>query len=171
MNNKIQELVAGLKQDTESLITDIQLESLSGGVNEKVLGMLLKIVELEQRCKQVPMGGNPAHKPSSVDNDLTEVGKVERRLKLWSRPDRQHQVNARLLNLYLKLEKNSEAVKLDQFKEAYGDDTEFLKNYPQLKNISPKNHGKIFDEANQVVTIWSPVEQYVRDYEDVVLRN
>jgi len=171
MNSKIQDLVAGLKQDTETLIADIQYEGLGGEISEKALGMLLKIVELEQRCKQISIGGHPTNKSSSAELDLTEMNKVERRLKLWSRPDRQHQVNAKLLNLYLKLAERDEQVTVDQFREAYGDDAEFLQNYPQLKNISPKNHGKVFEEVNQVVSIWQSVEQYVIEYKDAISRN
>jgi len=171
MNSKIQGLVACLKQDTETLIADIQYKGLGGEISEKALGMLLKIVELEQRCKRISIGEYPTNKPSSAEIDLTEMNKVERRLKLWSRPDRQHQVNAKLLNLYLKLTEEGGLVTVDQFREAYGDDAEFLQNYPQLKNISPKNHGKVFDEVNQVVSIWQPVEQYVIEYKDAISRN
>ena len=63
-----------------------------------------------------------------------------------------------------------EIVTVDRFREAYGNDAEFLRHYPQLKNISPKNHGKIFEEDKQVVSIWVPVKEYVEEYQKITAR-
>jgi hypothetical protein len=36
--------------------------------------------------------------------------------------------------------------------------------------ISPKNHGKVFDVRNGIITIWDPVKEAVLDFKRATLR-
>jgi hypothetical protein len=93
----------------------------------------------------------------------TEINKVQRRLKLWSnRPD---QINHRILKAYLELEQNglSEITETD-LRNALGSEETFDSNFNQMKNISEKNHGKVFEQIGELVRIWPPVEPYVRNF-------
>ena len=171
MNKHIYELFLRLKQEVEGLIAEIQNENLSNHVSDRAITILMKIVEVEQRCKQEKILTQYTHDDDltiRTNTQITEINKVQRRLKLWAQ--RQSQVNAKLLNLYIKLAHAGEIVTVDGFREAYGNDEEFLRNYPQLKNISPKNHGKIFEEDKQVITIWEPVIEFVEEYKEITAR-
>jgi hypothetical protein len=173
MNKRIHELFTVLKQEAEGLIADCQNENMSNHAHDRAITVLMKIVEIEQRCKHDIFNKQDAHDndgSTGTNTQITEINKIQRRLKLWAQVDRQSQVNAKLLNLFLKLAHAGEIVTVDRFRDAYGNDAEFLRHYPQLKNISPKNHGKIFEEDKQVVSIWEPVIEYVEEYKDNTAR-
>jgi hypothetical protein len=40
----------------------------------------------------------------------------------------------------------------------------FLSNYNILKTISEKNHGKVFTEENEQISLWKPVEEIIVKY-------
>jgi len=49
-----------------------------------------------------------------------------------------------------------------------GENSWFSTNFDQMKSISDKNHGKIFEVNGQHVTVWPPVETAVREYEELL---
>lgn len=100
------------------------------------------------------------------DKFANEVKKVRNRLKLWARPDRQSQINVRILNAFLKI-KNSGApiVREEDLRQELSDIESFDSNFAQMKIIAEKNHGKVFEQDGSAVTIWEQVLPYVREYE------
>ena len=101
------------------------------------------------------------------DEELSEINKVERRLKRWA--NNQEQINPKILNEYLKMQKDAvNPITEDLLRLNYDNDTEFYKNYPQMKAISLKNHGKVFDLVRdgrrEKIVIWEPVKDYVMEY-------
>lgn len=44
----------------------------------------------------------------------------------------------------------------------------FESNLAQMKIIAEKNHGKIFEQYGENISLWSPIVDAVREYEDVV---
>ena len=44
----------------------------------------------------------------------------------------------------------------------------FESNFAQMKIIAEKNHGKIFEQYGENISLWSPVTDAVREYENVV---
>ncbi len=52
--------------------------------------------------------------------------------------------------------------------QKYNNQQEFYRNFPQMKTISPKNHGKVFDVQHGIVKIWEPVCHIVQEYENTV---
>ena len=104
---------------------------------------------------------------SGFSDESQEINKVSRRLGRWVK--RQDQLNARILNAYLKLERAGEPVITEEMLRAeFGDDVSFGTNFLQMRIIAQKNHGKIFDQYGDRITIWPPVEAAVRKYAQTV---
>lgn len=100
---------------------------------------------------------------SSASVEMSEVSKVSRRLKLWAK--RPEQINARILRAFLNLSSQSASpITESQLRDAVGGGN-FDTNFAQMKNISDKNHGKVFDVIADVVSIWKPVASAVNEFD------
>jgi hypothetical protein len=146
-----------------------QLEAIaflvSKGGNEKLahsqlMRVMITLSETESICSISRLDTSAAEKYS------TEEKKVRNRLKLWARPDRQDQINVRILNAFLRL-KNSglTIVTEDDLKLELPDVESFDSNFAQMKTIAEKNHGKVFEQNGSAVAIWGRVLPYVIEYE------
>jgi hypothetical protein len=109
---------------------------------------------------------------SETEVELSEVNKVSRKLKRWARPERQNQYNSRILNAFLELKRTKkEPITESDIDNHLGENAWFATNFDQMKSISDKNHGKVFEVNGQQVTIWLPVEAAVREYEAQLFKN
>ena len=107
-----------------------------------------------------------AKKAIAAASNTTEINKVARRLKLWAR--RKDQKNTQILMAYLDLRRSgSSAITESQLANAVNDPA-FATNFIQMKIIADRNHGKIFDQQGDVVTIWPPVEEMIGEFERMV---
>lgn len=98
---------------------------------------------------------------------VREKEKVARKLKKWA--VNQHQINAQILNAFLKLRRyGSDRVTVSMMRNQLPNIKSFQSNFDQMKSISSKNHGKVFDVSGDEVTVWSIVEAEVLEYERVV---
>ena len=95
-----------------------------------------------------------------------EILKVRRRVPGWK--IRKYQVNSRILNLFMELSDNGKNgifldVLFDEFETKYPEEISlFVRNYNQMKNISEKNHGKVFSEDEEkTVRLWEPVKDFI----------
>jgi hypothetical protein len=108
---------------------------------------------------------NARNSYSSSDNAINkEINKVSSRLKLWAkRPD---QINSRILNAFLKLERSGLTVITENaLKRELSEIDSFESNFTQMKVIAERNHGKVFEQNGDEVTLWQPIIPYVRQYE------
>lgn len=101
-----------------------------------------------------------------------EIDRVKRKIPSWfSKPN---QYNHKILVAFLKLSnKNETSVNLNDLEKASGmDPHKFKTNFNQMKIISYKNHGKVFSELNENVTLWEPLAKYiVNEYEKIEVKN
>lgn len=92
-----------------------------------------------------------------------EIEKVRRRIPKWHNNPKQ--ICSIILNCFMQLSNNgSLPVKKDELKalsEQAGVDT-FETNYNQMKNISIKNHAKVFQEDNGQIYLWAPVSTFIK---------
>jgi hypothetical protein len=120
--------------------------------------------EIRQLCSAI--GTRPqvvSNSETGLNDDLysSEVRKVSSRLRKWA--VRQDQINSRILNAFLHLEKLGTVTESMLRRECSG--LNFGSNFAQMKIIAAGNHGKIFDHRGDVVTLWPPIIPYVREYE------
>ena len=103
-------------------------------------------------------------KETRMDFESREINKVTRRLGLWAK--RQDQINAKILNAYLRLEQSGTPVITQKMLHAeLSGEASFETNFLQMRIIAKKNHGKLFEQYGDQITIWPPVEYAVRKYE------
>ena len=100
-----------------------------------------------------------------------EIEKVKNKLELWAKPERQGNINARILNVFLKLKQSgNECVTEKDMQKQLPNISTFESNFNQMKIIAERNHGKIFEETNGYIEIWEHVRLLVSKYEQEVLK-
>ena len=153
-----------LEEKSEKLAFDIAGGKDKTALHKQTMELIVGIAEIKKQL---------VSQPAAINNDeeLNEVNKVARRLKRWA--NNQTQINAKILNEYLKLKRDGvKHITEGVLRTNVGDDATFFKNYPQMKIISPKNHGKVFhivdDGRREDIVIWEPVRSSVDEYAKVV---
>jgi len=141
-------------------------------IHRDVLDLLILMGDIENVLGSVfPSSENlhPANNVQIDDSNLpdvsvsSEVEKVLRKLPKWAMNP--NQINTKILKLFLDLESSGEdKITESLLMEQYRDHAEFLRNFNQMKMISPKNHGKVFDVKDGRITIWEPVLEAVLDF-------
>lgn len=134
-------------------------------IHAKLIDVMLQIQSLA--CKE--NADNPA---VQADTTTHEVKKVKRRLELWAQ--RQEQVNSKILNAYLRLVDEGNlpiTVAMLENEVSFEESDTFQKNFNQMKLIADRNHGKIFDVVDDAVSIWPPVDTYVKTYAKSIRQN
>ena len=135
----------------------------NNGSPEHLHSKLVEGVTIVSKLQDLASGDAP--KSAISDQIENEVKKVKNRLKLWAR--RPHQINASILNAFLDLQKTGLVVIRERdIKDNLNDIKSFESNFNQMKIISEKNHGKIFEQSGEVVTLWPPIIPFIREYEN-----
>lgn len=130
-----------------------------------------KLISCLVILEQVKNGMDPTASPSN-SNEIEEVNKVNRRLRMWAKPDRQSQYNSKILNAYLELvHSGRQKITDEELRTTAGGESWFLPNFNQMKAIADRNHGKVFEVNGQYVSIWPPVRAAVREYEKRVFKS
>jgi len=178
----MKEIISQIKKQAKLLSLDlshISEEPQKEKLSEAALELLLNIQILEttynqnnntytERTNKITKSTT---KTTSEDDDLikTEINKIRRRLPNWA--IRQDNINAKILTLYLKLkDEGGRQITEQMLMERYDDQSEFYRNFPQMKTIAPKNHGKVFNVQNGVIEIWEPIKQIVHEYKEMVFK-
>ena len=108
--------------------------------------------------------------PPPEITDMKEVRKVTRRLRLWAK--RQNQINSRILNAFLKLKRSGLTTITEvDLKNELAEEKTFDSNFIQMKTIAGSNHGKVFEQYGENISIWSPVAQGIKEYENIVFKD
>lgn len=144
-----------LKAEIETTAYMVASNEPRDKIHAKLLNCLVLLNKLEQ----------PESLTKTKPDETQEITKVARRLKMWSKSERQSQYNSQILNAYLVLSDNGKVEVTEQQIENYlGNPTWFPSNFTQMKTIAEKNHGKLFDVTGDKVSIWTPVKRYVDEY-------
>lgn len=170
MSEQVRTIARDLRTQTEGLLGEIVRDANREVLQQSALAIYAKVIELEKELEHLVVAPLPRTVDAGESDEqviAAEINKVSRKLPKWAA--NQHQINSKILTRYLELRRQG-ITKLTEreFAEKYGDQAEFLRSYPQMKTISPKNNGKIFDVRNSVVEIWEPVQAAVDAYEKAV---
>ena len=141
------------------------------GVHEKTLNMLLTCSQLETTLRTLQereatvsrFASRPTDDRSPKEIETTEVMKVNKRLPRWARNP--SQINSKILACYLRTAAKGGVVTEEALREAFvrsgENEDQFNKNFPQMKMISERNHGKVFEVIDGRVTIWPQAAEAV----------
>lgn len=166
--NVIAVRLAQLRSRLESAAFLVSKGGSDQQVHSELVQAIVTLAEIERSCTASPAESD------DFDKQADEASKVRNRLRLWARPDRQGQINSRILNAYLRLEKSMPVVTEADIRNQLPDIKSFDGNFAQMKTVAEKNHGKIFEQNGSAVSIWEPVLTFVRDYErsrDILMSN
>lgn len=147
-------------QAIEDILGNAAFLVSKGGREREAHSEILKALTITLSLKQ-GIEQAPADQQANV---AVEINKVQSRLQKWAKNPQQK--NARILRAYLDLKKNGhKTITEEQLKAGLPKDVSFEKNFPQMKNIADKNHGKVFDQRGKIIHIWEPVAPYVTAFE------
>ncbi|MDP3837390.1 MAG: hypothetical protein Q8Q54_00545 [Methylococcales bacterium] len=157
--SNIESKLAQLKNKLESTAFLVTKQGSEQQAHSEIVQCLIILSDIEA------IYSNAGNGYSSSDNTINnEINKVSSRLKLWAkRPD---QINSRILNAFLKLERSGLTVITENaLKGELSELNSFESNFVQMKTIAERNHGKVFEQNGDEVTLWQPIIPYVRQYE------
>jgi hypothetical protein len=138
------------------------------------IGTLLPKINIHQHVEKDNSMQQDTTKVINNHSQHNEINKVKKKLlKFWSKPERQHNINARILNAFLELKHSGNTHITEEYLQNKLPDIEFYSfysNFNQMKNKGEKNHGKVFHETMNVIEIWGPVKKFVDEYEKIVFK-
>ena len=161
-----------LRNKLESAAFLVSKEGAAKEAHSEVVQCLILLSELESSCLG-PVKASPSinalHKKEEYSNEdiHKEINKVSNRLKLWAK--RPNQINSKILNAFLRLERSGVSVITEKdLKGKVPEIKSFESNFSQMKIIAEKNHGKLFEQYGERITLWQPSASEVRNYEKMV---
>lgn len=91
---------------------------------------------------------------------LAEIQRIQTRVPRWF--NNPTQINSRILIEYLSMSNcDDEYITVNELRERCKIKT-FDSNFTQMKSFGDRNHGKVFDEKDGKVTLWSPVKDFIK---------
>ena len=102
---------------------------------------------------------SPHSNYSSVSEIDIEIKKVKRRTPRWFKNPSQY--NSTILFGFLQLSEQESRVSTSMLRNKCQQVKDFDGNYNQMKNFGEKNHGKVFEEKDGIITLWEPVQEYI----------
>lgn len=98
-----------------------------------------------------------------IPDELEEIARVKRKVPKWFK--NQHQICSQILITFLALSKAQQqtSISVESLKEhclAKGI-SEFQINFRQMSRIYAKNHAKVFEEQDGMVSLWEPVSDFI----------
>jgi len=159
--NDIKSKLMSLKDHLESAAFLVSRGASEKEAHSEIVKSLVLLAEVENQLLK-------PFEPGARDHaTVPEINKVKRRLKLWAK--RQDQINSRILNAFLMLQRSGiSPIREVDLRNELPNEKSFESNLAQMKIIAEKNHGKIFEQYGENISLWSPIVDAVREYEDVV---
>ena len=159
-----------LREQLESAAFLVAQPTEHKAAHKEIVKALISLTELDIAYERTSSSKFRPSKSSSV-SEVDEINKVKRRLKLWA--IRHHQINARILTAYLRLERQgvspiTERALNRALNRDIGAEPSFSSNFLQMRISATNNPGKVFELNSENVSLWPPVESAVREYEKVV---
>ncbi len=149
-------LLEQLKATLESCAFLVSQEKPAEQVHAKIVSALVLLEQLQS-------GQATKHNNETENSISNEINKVSRRLKRWAKNPQQ--INSQILNAFLELEAQASATITEAaLRNAVNSDKPFDSNFAQMKIIAAKNHGKIFEQYGNEITIWPPVAELISEY-------
>ena len=162
--NKIESKLSQLKDKLESTAFLVSKTGSEKQIHSEIVQSLVIVSEIS---KLLETGNNSQHEKQYSTEESKEVEKVRSKLNLWAKKPLNK--NSRILNYYLKLERSGMPIITESaLKSGLPDLITFKSNFNQMKYISAKNNGKIFDQYGDKVMLWEPIIPYIREYEELV---
>ena len=157
----IEPKLAKLKNHLETAAFMVSKWALEKEAHSAIVQSLIIVSEIEG------MFTMPKKQETDEKIDIDEVNKVNRRLKLWAR--KPNQINSKILNAFLRLERSGiTKITETDLRNELSKEKSFESNFSQMKIIAKKNHGKVFEQYGESISLWNPIVAGIREYEKIV---
>lgn len=98
-------------------------------------------------------------KKNSKDIISDEIRKIEKRIPKWfNNPD---QINSKILIAFMQLYELNSSVRYDDLEQKCASIKSFKQNLNQMIILGEKNHGKVFEKIDSLITLWEPARQFI----------
>lgn len=117
---------------------------------------------LTQMEKEQELQEQKITQKDKTQQQFDEVERVFRRVPMWL--EKPHQYNSKILSTFMAISKNNQipvSIELLERSLGFHDSRKFLSHYNGMKNISAKNHGKVFEEEQGHIRLWEPVAEFI----------
>jgi len=159
--DRVVQKISELREQLESAAFLVAQPAEHKVAHKEIVKALITLTELN-----IAYEGTAFSKSSRISH-AEEINKVSRRLRLWAK--RPHQINSQILTAYLKLERQGVSpITEEALNNAIGGEPSISSNLLQMRISAEKNHGKVFDQNGEKVTLWPPVVSAIREYEKLV---
>lgn len=169
-----------LKDNLEAVAFLVSKGSYEKEAHSKIVQSLVLLAQIETEIydllntQGVSLADNPEPKimpsPATRNDNIRysnnneknvslEIAKVSRRVPRWFKNP--GQFNSTILNAFLELYTQQDQVTVQMLRTKCHTVNDFEGNYNQMKNFGEKNHGKVFEETNGIVTLWKPVKEFI----------
>lgn len=106
---------------------------------------------------------------SELNPKESEIEKIIRKLPGWFK--KPNLICSQILIIFLELENGNGSVDYETLSHKCNHIKTFKTNFPQMVNFGEKNHGKVFEKTDSIITIWNPVKENVKDeYEKYLMK-
>ncbi|MFA6760501.1 MAG: hypothetical protein WCR69_05585 [Sulfuricurvum sp.] len=132
--------------------------------NDKLEESLLSILSDIKYLIENYENSTPKERKMAINKNLSkedEIQKIYRKIPQWLK--KPHQLNHQILVTFMRLSNSNEfPIPLSTLERSCEmDSKKFNSNFDQMKTISEKNHGKVFEEKSGNVILWEPVSEFV----------
>ena len=157
------ELLKDYREETvDKVLSELEIKIIDKNMNPQTTGNFEnKNVEYSPFVKQTTFDKNSDQLPigryvrETLNQD--EIEKVQRKLPRWFKNP--NLICSQILIAFLEMKKNS--VDYESLSHECKHIKTFKTNFHQMINFSERNHGKVFEKTNSIITIWNPVKENV----------
>jgi hypothetical protein len=98
-------------------------------------------------------------KENSKDIISNEIRKIEKRIPKWF--NNPNQINSQILIAFMQLYELNRLVTYDELEQKCASIKSFKPNFNEMIILAEKNHSKVFEKADSLITLWEPVKQFI----------
>lgn len=88
-----------------------------------------------------------------------EIQKIQKRVPKWF--NNPNQLNSQILIAFMNLRESNKSVKYYELEDKCKSIKSFKSNFDQMAMFGEKNHGKVFQKVNSLITLWEPVRAII----------
>jgi len=99
---------------------------------------------------------------NEIQNDIQiEIEKVRRRVPRWL--NKPNQTNSKILVKVMEYLNFKDSVSFSLIEQQCESIEKFRGNFNSMANFGAGNHGKVFEKNGDILTLWSPVKDFVKE--------
>ena len=129
--------------------------------NGDIINKTLKTIDINISSKQDNIEIDYVEQYYSEKSKQLEIEKVFRKIPNWL--NKPNQINSQIFIKAMRYFIYKDSISYSEFESECEDIQHFKTNFSQMINFGEKNHAKIFDKNEDVISLWSPVKEFLKN--------